>query len=1155
MSKTAKNVFMFIIAAMLVFCVAVLPSNAKYVHESNAPYGDKNAIDFTLYNQYEVKTQDELFAAINSGYDYIQISKEVENPLIVTQKEAADLESDLILDLNGIEIQRNGPEPILNVKAGIKLTIIDTSDEQTGGLYNPVGSVFNIEGGTLSVATGTFECGPRYSEYYSYNSEVLDNSENSTTKRTLVEDKAQLVKYYGQGENVSESLYAPIIKSYPTKTGDIEYTHGNLYFDKKIDTSVSSGSQITISADTYCYYHTNEKAMSAVTDPATANWRYSYYVTQNKYEYVGADLSSVENSENFNKEDYVLITVYGYEKTIASACDISSQKDYYAAIQMQNGYLEVQRGEFHSYFGVDKTACINAQGGMISVANGNFSSRIPNAEFTATATSNKVTVKEDDEKAYEESYFNVFNWQSESSYAKSGESYCILNGGTAKVTIGKGEFYASNNNVICMLGGTLKIGGGNFTKKLTVDPITQTEEADKKNVKYTALYMEDGSLNVSNVTVNVHGDYTAGVCMKNMEHSTEANLTVSNSQFNIEGDWSYGIYNRIHEETMETHPESFVVTDTSINMSSGDENKGITGIYSEGGMLQISSTRNDFIKISADNSTGIYVNGGEVRSSGYSYKLTGDNSAGIYSLGGTVEVVGGNIDLESIKTCYGVYVNTDSSQSSNHITLVNAHINVGYDNATTTSKSGTVAACVGVCFAANNKGVNKLQITDSDILCYEVGIAMRGGTIEFVDVDGEINEIKTQKASAIAMLGGALVFNGDYQIVSNNTVSSSSKNSYEITLPFENDGSPVVSYRNTDGIYVENGNITANGKITLDHNGLQNATDIENYNYSSLKVTSYAVRVVGGSVNLQKADITALSGGGIYCSKESDAQESKIIMGSENSELGDISVKTMGVLMGDTYNSVVDYASEGWQSKKSITGGHAIELNGGNITVYNGTFEAQFGNGVAANGSGTINIYGGNFYGWMSTLSGKSGPAAYYGLKVIGGATVNIYGGTFDGGNGGAFVTGIDEFTYNSKLNYTINSSGGKYANVFVYKGTFGSENTVDAFNVYDYANVVFGAYGTNNGNLTSATDYESAIKMNGSSATIAANQLAYNTTTRKTSVINVYYGTYKKGDKGIWNDGIATITIYNSNFGYTTYSNIGSVVDANNTTVKLYSE
>ena len=418
MQKESKVQKALVLILLLVFISSFFVSItvSRYVAEQNAPFGDDTHLDYTVNSVFVVKNQEELFAAINQGYTYVQLDQEIENPLIVTQK-AETLNSDLILDLNGIEIQRNGYEPILHIKPGVRLTIVDTSAEQTGGLYNPVGSVFNIAGGTLTVVTGTFESGPRYSEYNSYNSEILDDTVGSATLRTLVEKDPQQVNLSVKKDGVFQTevvTTAPIIKSYPEKTGNVEYNHGNLYFD----TQVTRGA-FTIKPDTYCYYRTSEDAGVDTSADSMADWFYTYYVTQDGFNYVGTTPESTND---------VKITIFGYENTIKQASTKVNPIDYYAAIQMSSGTLDVQNGAFFSYFGVDRTACVNAQGGQITVKKGKFSSRVPNA---TKYVPDGVAVKEVDGLAFDESYFDNYNWSDQlptdpyqGNLARLGESVC-----------------------------------------------------------------------------------------------------------------------------------------------------------------------------------------------------------------------------------------------------------------------------------------------------------------------------------------------------------------------------------------------------------------------------------------------------------------------------------------------------------------------------------------------------------------------------------------------------------------------------------------------------------------------------------------------------------------------------------------------------------
>ncbi len=1184
--------------AMLVFisCLVTL-TYGKYVVNEDVSWGDDKYLDYTVNSVFQVKSQDELFEAINQGYTYVQLDKEIENPLIVTQK-AENLNRDLILDLNGIEIQRNGQEPILNVMEGVRLTVLDTSAEQTGGLYNPVGSVFNINGGTLTIVTGAFESGPRYSEYYSYNSSVLAQN-NQITKRTVVEDQPQNVVFYNKN-GAQQIMEAPIIKSYPTKTGEIKYNHGNLYFD----TNVTKGT-VTIKPDTYCYYRTSENAASSATENTMADWYYTYFVTKDDYDYAFADLT--KKPEDKSIEDYVEITIYGYEDVVKKASEISNQSNYYAAIQMSKGVLDVQDGSFYQYFGLSNTACVNSGGGEINVTHGVFSSRVPNAtEYNVGG----VIAKESDKDAFQNTYFDNFNWSDivpndhNGGLASSGESYCILNYGEAQVSIGKCQLFSSNNNIIGMQGGKLSIGDGAFTKQLTSKlKSSATEE------QLSAISVHSGSLEISNATCTVSGEKSCGIIMQ------DGTLSVSNTSFDIDGNNAVGIYSKIG------NTGSFVVTNSDFDVD-GDKAKGIysingtvqvisqngtnriavngdnaiginveqggsvvskgyvysingansmgiwatdsassididggsvtvtgdntfgikssvagenftvknlpvtmengnnqVGIYSEKGTVSVAATDSATITVSGSNGKGISVGiGGNVVSENYSYRLLGEKSFGIYSEAGTVTLSGGTIDVVRGIESYGVYA---VSQEHLEIAVANATINVGvYETANKTNT--TTAASIGV-FLSSISTDSKITL-DGEVYVnsLEVGVAVNGGSLT---INGN-GKIKTERSSAIAIRGGNLVFaeESDYELTSSNTTDQDSKNTYNLTVPvFGKNSSGAyevqhTDYCNTDGIYVNGGSFTSNGKLTVTHTGLQNETrDAYYYTYSSLVVTSYALRVLGGDVKIHKGTFTANVGGGIYSGTTNlNGQDltGNVVLGTENATSNDIIVETTGNLVGTYYHALGGNEQIGsWQSYESITGGHAVEVNGGDITVYGGKYTAQFGNGILANGKGKIDIYDGEFYGYMNApnqiCNGKSGPSAFYGLKVVGGAQVQIFDGTFVGGNGGAFVTGVT-----SVSNKTIQSRA--TAKVLVYSGTFGDENSLDSFNVYDDAIVVFGAHGKEYFNNATANAISSTITMNSkldqygkSGATIAVNAITQNSSNRVASTIYVYYGTY----------------------------------------------
>lgn len=1303
------KIFALILSCALFVTSLAVTTFSRFVSLVNAPFEGKEHLNYTVNTVFIARNQEELFAAINQGYTYIQLDKNIENPLIITQK-TENLDTDLILDLNGIEIQRNGYDPILNVKENVRLTIIDTSDEQTGGLYNPVGSVFNVngrdgKGGTLTILAGKFESGPRYSEYYSYNDFILNDSQNSLTQRTKVEADPQLVtmhvrKESGNGFNEITTEYrAPIIKSYPEKTGEITYEHGNLYFD----TTITKG-DLTINPDTYCYYRTSENYALDSSEIAQSDWYYTYYVHPETFNYVGA---TVDESE---VDNFVKITIYGYENVIKQAAEHS---DPVAALRMTLGTIDIQDGGFYSYFGVKNAACVNAVGGNIKIKTARFSSRVPNA---TSAVADSVSVKEDDESAFQiDNYFNNYKWSTDAdgavpsgNLARKGEAYCILNGGNATVDIDKGDFYSSNNNIVGMEGGSLSVGGGTFTKQLT-NGIKTNEIRD-----LSAIYMASGSLDISNATCsvladNVHasnaiymlageltvnntnyiisGNSTTGIRM------LDGQLSVSGGSCSISGDNTYGIYSTVSGD------DKFYVKNTSFELTAGNNQ---TAIFTQNGRINISADTSSTISTSGANGKGIHVaSGGSVISENYSYTLSGNDSHGIYSTAGTIDVSGGNLTLTGARsygiystagsitmeggdielsgiTSYGIYAtsgtialtdgnvsltgntsygiystagaitvsggNVDLSGASSYgiyatggsISLANGDItlegsssygiystaesitvekgnvslegansygiysgagsvtmdggnvtlssnvscygiyaestnnstldvrlnevntSVGYTS-TNQKTSGTVKSSIGVFMATTNPN-NIVELTNSNIYCYEVGVALSGGKLNVLGS----GEIKTKKASAIVVMGGDLTFESEssYTVESFATTNAQTNNIYNITLPLLN-GNTITdtAYDNADGLYVSNGRFTSNGGLALTHTGLRNSTDYNNY--TGLVIRSYAVRVVGGSVLVYKGEITALAGGGIYCSS------GDITMGNEDTQNTDITVKANGRLTNDQeYHAIISNQGS-WQNEKSLTGGNAIELAGGNITIHSGFYEAQFGNGIAANSSGSIYIYDGEFYGWMNDSDNdmtpnynnsgvrKSGPSAFYGLKVIGGATVNIYGGIYDGGNGGAFVTGIDKnsITFNRNGPTALNTTGKNRATVYIYAGTFGGSGkgalALDGFNVYDYSNIIFGAYTATTSPYQTANEYLNAIKINAQNATIATNPIT-NSSLRASSNVYVYYGDYDSGNSGVWNDNANTI-FYNTRttIGYTQTKGGGTV--QNNANVILF--
>lgn len=1191
MFRSKSFILMLIFLLVTVSCFAA-STLARYVGTFDMPFEDQPAIDFSVHSVFVVKNQIELFAAINQGYSYIQISNDLKNPFVITDS-PKNLTTDLILDLNGIELYRHGTDPVFVIEDGVRLTITDTSETQRGCLYNPTGSVIKISGGTLTVASGKFECGPRYSEYYSYNNHIL--SANSH-KRTLIREQAFPVQFVkntnalAEGATpAAETVYAPIIVVYNTSFDGNIHHHGNMYFDYDYEndedgalpvSGIAPYEKHTIRPDTYCYYTTNEddSYMMMMGDADKASWYYSYYVNKSDFTYYSNVLSPSDN-----EDDFVAVTIYGYEDVILNAethidretgipvqsTDIDNDRnDFYAAIKMSGGTMDIRFGHFFNYFGVDTTACIDMMGGKLSIKKGSFSTRVPNS---SEHVHHDVDAKEDDHLAFDRTeYFNNFYWYKywndhgtldhlPGARAHKGAGFCILTSRNAEIDVGSGDFYSTNNNLIHMQNGTLNIGGGTFTKQNTI-------QLDTEHHRDTAIFMHDGLLNIGHAKYYIYGDYSRAIRMMDGE------LNVTGAECEIHGDYTFAVYSNIPEDN------KLNLTDVKFTLSARTEDGRLTGIYSapayEGapvGTVNVFTTEGEqsFIKINGRWSVGIYADGGKVYSEGCDYTVTGRSSAGVYINEGEVTFDSGTIQMDSDIGCYGIYAISKDPDKPVNVTLNHTTIDVGYVFADeNTPPPHTVfddnngagaAASVGVFLGSANEN-SLVTLNNTNIQSYEVGVAVSGGHVELTDTDDTPNHIKTDRASAIAVSGGNLTLGGNYNIMSFNTTDNDYENSYELTVPllYEENGIYDIRaehYPNTDGVYVSGGQLEVTGNLNLVHRGLENSTldsreedgTSETYVFSSLKVTSYAVRVVGGNATMYKGSIRALAGGGICCTG------GNLTMGRQDKQADDgITVHTEGNTYGDKYFSLGYSIGGSWHNYKSITGGHAIELNGGNIDIYYGTYTAEFGNGVAANSNGTITLWDGEFYGYHGNKSSETmtGPSAHYGLKVIGGANVIIHGGIFDGGNGGAFITGIDNYEPGETV--TV-EEGMNRANVLVYAGTFGVKGYTDSFNVYDYSHVVLGAYGA--GQYANAAEHKNAIVMNASSATLAANRLTQDAGNFVGSTVDIYYGTYNRGSYGgAYNDGCAVITAYNT-ANSVDYTDIGGQVTtyANNTTPVYY--
>ena len=409
---------------------------------------------------------------------------------------------------------------------------------------------------------------------------------------------------------------------------------------------------------------------------------------------------------------------------------------------------------------------------------------------------------------------------------------------------------------------------------------------------------------------------------------------------------------------------------------------------------------------SVADSHGIYAESGRVSLSKAYVAVYSDSACGIYTAGaGSSVSVSGRLDMD-----------IRISSNVNHSVL-----------------SSTAISTVGGDILLSEARIN----TDS------LGITSQGGSVE---VSGKIG-INSTRGTAVYVNGGNLTLNGDVEITSK----------IDGSTPWLDTMSAPYSY---DGVFVDGGSLTSKGMLKIIHTGVENDDQSQlgaSSLYRQFTVKSFAVRVQAGSsadssVSISSPQISNAVGGGIYVSG-SDTRTANVSLGNETS--AEIFINTTGnTLYGEDEYFSIGSASN-WHYKQSRTGGHAVEVNGGTLNIYGGSYSAAQGEGILVK-NGTANIYGGTFFGNDSYdevgpgTGPIAGPAASYSFKVFGG-TANVYGGTFgkaDSSGSGAFVMG------NSQTDL---------ANANIYGGTFVVGGQA-GFSVFDYANISFAPRGGEGG-------------------------------------------------------------------------------------------
>lgn len=522
--KTRKIFIMIVMAALIVSLMAASFAALTYGRYSggrrdeNSPYEDY--IDFVGATAYEVKTPEQFVNAINSGYSYIKIAADAEEPFVVNN-DIANVYTNLVIDVNGNTVIRNSRNPVLDVRRNISVVLVyDSSKEQKGGFYNPVGSALQTSGGTLTVGAGDYESGP--------NEEYQTESYQTGQEVTLFDRGETRMGSYPETGTLASNL--PILTGKNAGTQEDPVSVYDFYFESAPEGNVNS----LIEADTYLIYTKENNCykkdgqllvnctktgteisgtpFSVESNVASCDFYYYYPV-------------GTANEDGF--QDYAVI--YGYNDVKNMAADVEDMATAlvnsglvwpYAAIRSEAGNTHARGGKFSTHFGTQNTYGIYSKGGIMTVgAAGSSSAAGPAFEAVGEGVCISMSAEDEDTLTIENGEFSSEKGdtiQMEGGTVKITRGTFEKNGSKARPSSGTlEEIEASRTALVHMRGGDLTIDGTFTDKKYSVTMVAGSEQTPLTNV--FGIYSEQsssgdsGTVTVSGCDISVNGTYSAGV--------------------------------------------------------------------------------------------------------------------------------------------------------------------------------------------------------------------------------------------------------------------------------------------------------------------------------------------------------------------------------------------------------------------------------------------------------------------------------------------------------------------------------------------------------------------------------------------------------------------------------------------------------------------
>lgn len=538
--------------------------------------------------------------------------------------------------------------------------------------------------------------------------------------------------------------------------------------------------------------------------------------------------------------------------------------------------------------------------------------------------------------------------------------------------------------------GDVTISGGNFSSELgntivmsggelniTAGNFVKNVQTSAKEGNGAAISMQGGDLTIAGTQTDTKSvQFTVTGSYVNGIEAAGGTINAENFSMQLKGSHCKGIYANIANSVAEG---AYDVTVSDADITVGEA-------------------------VNNDGNFGIHMNNGYILCSDLTLDVYGTNSAGVLAV--VENAIAGRANVVLTGTYRGTIHQSGTTElSSAAVILQGGHIDLRTDAPE--------------------------QEDEYNITSDGFGIVVEGGNIS--QSEGSLS-VNTTRGTAIYLRGGSLTQAGNATLSVTSAIADNIQWAQE---EGDNSGDGTASIYN--GVYVRGGSLTANGTLDVTHTGVENDATGD---YRSFVIKSYAVYVSGGqsaaTVDIVDGEIKNSVGGGLYVS----GANTIVTLGDSENPNGDnveLSIQTTGYDR-EIQSLSIPNADATWNYSLTAAGGHAVEINGGTLHVYYGSYTAvNQGDGIRIV-NGTAYIHGGYFVGKDAYKVNTAGAAASYAFKVYGGSAY-VYGGTFGKADSNATPQGNGAFVMNGTA--------------YITRATIQAGGTT-GFSVWNNANVTF---------------------------------------------------------------------------------------------------